>query len=328
MLYDEVSERMKRIGVLTSGGDSPGMNAAIRAVVRKAIYHNLEVYGIYSGFQGLINGDIEKLELGSVGDIIHRGGTKLYTARCEEFKTAEGQLKGIEQLKKFGIEALVVIGGDGSFRGAEKLTEHGYPTIGVPGTIDNDIPGTDFTIGFDTALNTVIDAVDKIRDTATSHERTYVIEVMGRDAGDLALWAGLADGAETIMIPEVQENMEEIIKRLKRGHDRGKKHSIILVAEGVGSGVEIGKQIQDKTDLETRVTVLGHIQRGGTPTAQDRVLASRLGAKAVELLLAGEEGQMVGIEQNVLVYHPIGEALKRKKTLDQELYQLSKELSI
>ncbi|SDN55677.1 6-phosphofructokinase [Alkalicoccus daliensis] len=304
------------------------MNAAIRAVVRKAIYHNLEVYGIYYGYQGLINGDIEKMEIGSVGDIIHRGGTKLYTARCEEFKTKEGQLKGIEQLNKFGIEALVVIGGDGSFRGAEKLTEHGFPTIGVPGTIDNDIPGTDFTIGFDTALNTVIDAVDKIRDTATSHERTYVIEVMGRDAGDLALWAGLADGAETIMIPEVNEDMEEIIKRLKRGHDRGKKHSIILVAEGVGSGVEIGQQIQDKTDLETRVTVLGHIQRGGTPTAADRVLASRLAAKAVELLLVGEKGQMVGIENNKLVYHPINQALKKKKSLDQEMYQLSKELSI
>ncbi|MFC4737538.1 6-phosphofructokinase [Bacillus daqingensis] len=319
---------MKRIGVLTSGGDSPGMNAAIRAVVRKAIYHNLEVYGIYYGFQGLINGDIEKLELGSVGDIIHRGGTKLYTARCEEFKTEEGQLKGIEQLKKFGIEALVVIGGDGSFQGAKKLAERGFPTIGVPGTIDNDIPGTDYTIGFDTALNTVIDAVDKIRDTATSHERTYVVEVMGRDAGDLALWAGLADGAETIMIPEVNENMEEIVKRLKRGHDRGKKHSIILVAEGVGSGVEIGRQIKEATDLETRVTVLGHIQRGGSPTAQDRVLASRLAAKAVELLLVGEAGQMVGIEDNKLVYHPIDDALAKKKTLDQEMYQLSKELSI
>ncbi|NJP37011.1 6-phosphofructokinase [Alkalicoccus luteus] len=319
---------MKRIGVLTSGGDSPGMNAAIRAVVRKAIYHNLEVFGIYYGFQGLINGDIEKLELGSVGDIIHRGGTKLYTARCEEFKTKEGQLKGIEQLKKFGIEALVVIGGDGSFQGAKKLAEHGFPTIGVPGTIDNDIPGTDFTIGFDTALNTVIDAVDKIRDTATSHERTYVVEVMGRDAGDLALWAGLADGAETIMIPEVNENMEEIVKRLKRGHDRGKKHSIILVAEGVGSGVDIGRQIKEATDLETRVTVLGHIQRGGSPTAQDRVLASRLAAKAVELLLVGEAGQMVGIEDNKLVYHPIDDALAKKKTLDQEMYQLSKELSI
>lgn len=321
-------QSMKRIGVLTSGGDSPGMNAAIRAVVRKAIYHNLEVFGIYYGFQGLINGDIEKLELGSVGDIIHRGGTKLYTARCEEFKTKEGQLKGIEQLKKFGIEALVVIGGDGSFQGAKKLAEHGFPTIGVPGTIDNDIPGTDFTIGFDTALNTVIDAVDKIRDTATSHERTYVVEVMGRDAGDLALWAGLADGAETIMIPEVNENMEEIVKRLKRGHDRGKKHSIILVAEGVGSGVDIGRQIKEATDLETRVTVLGHIQRGGSPTAQDRVLASRLAAKAVELLLVGEAGQMVGIEDNKLVYHPIDDALAKKKTLDQEMYQLSKELSI
>ncbi|PRO64323.1 6-phosphofructokinase [Alkalicoccus urumqiensis] len=319
---------MKRIGVLTSGGDSPGMNAAIRAVVRKAIYHNLEVYGIYYGYQGLISGQIEKMELGSVGDIIHRGGTKLYTARCEEFKTLEGQKKGIEQLKKFGIDALVVIGGDGSFQGAKKLTEHGFPTIGVPGTIDNDIPGTDFTIGFDTALNTVIDAVDKIRDTATSHERTYVVEVMGRDAGDLALWAGLAGGAETIMIPEVDENMDEIIKRLKRGHDRGKKHSIILVAEGVGSGVDIGREIEEKTELETRVTVLGHIQRGGSPTGRDRVLASRLGAKAVELLLAGEAGLMVGIEKNNLVYHEISDALKKKPSLDQEMYQLSKELSI
>ncbi|MGJ9382402.1 6-phosphofructokinase [Salipaludibacillus neizhouensis] len=319
---------MKRIGVLTSGGDSPGMNAAIRAVVRKAIYHDLEVYGIYYGYAGLINGDIKKLELGSVGDIIHRGGTMLYTARCEEFKTIEGQKKGIEQLKKFGIEALVVIGGDGSFRGAEKLVEHGYPTIGVPGTIDNDIPGSDFTIGFDTALNTVIDAVDKIRDTATSHERTYVIEVMGRHAGDLALWSGLADGAETIMIPEVEDNMDDIIKRLKRGHDRGKKHSIIMVAEGVGSGVDIGKEIQSKTDLETRVTVLGHIQRGGSPTAQDRVLASRLGAKAVELLLEGQEGKMVGIENNKLVSHNIDEALARGHKIDEEMYRLSKELSI
>ncbi|TVP83575.1 MAG: 6-phosphofructokinase [Alkalicoccus sp.] len=319
---------MKRIGVLTSGGDAPGMNAAIRAVVRKAIYHNLEVYGIYYGYQGLINGEIEKLELGSVGDIIHRGGTMLYTARCDEFKTPEGQQKGIEQLKKFGIEALVVIGGDGSFRGAEKLAEQGFPTIGVPGTIDNDIPGTDFTIGFDTALNTVINAVDKIRDTATSHERTYVVEVMGRDAGDLALWAGLADGAETILVPEVDENMEEIIKRLKRGHARGKKHSIIVVAEGVGSGVDIGRQIQEETDLETRVTVLGHVQRGGSPTGRDRVLASRLGAKAVELLLAGEAGQVVGIENNQIVYHSIEDALSKKPPFQQDMYQLSKELSI
>lgn len=319
---------MKRIGVLTSGGDSPGMNAAIRAVVRKAIYHDLEVYGVYYGYAGLISGHIEKLEIGSVGDIIHRGGTMLYTARCEEFKTVEGQKKAIEQLNKFGIEGLVVIGGDGSFQGAKRLTEHGFPCVGVPGTIDNDIPGTDFTIGFDTALNTVIEAIDKIRDTATSHERTYVIEVMGRDAGDLALWSGLADGAETILIPEENYNMEEIVARLQRGHARGKKHSIIVVAEGVGSGMEIGKMIQHQTSLETRVTVLGHIQRGGSPTAQDRVLASRLGAKAVELLIAGEAGKMVGIQKNVIVSHGIDDALSQEHSIDRDMYQLSKELSI
>lgn len=319
---------MKRIGVLTSGGDAPGMNAAVRAVVRKAIFHNMEVYGIYRGYAGLIDGDIKKLEVGSVGDIIHRGGTMLYSARCEEFKTLEGQLKGIENLKKHGIEALVVIGGDGSYQGAKKLTEHGFPCIGVPGTIDNDIPGTDFTIGFDTALNTVIDAIDKIRDTATSHERTYVIEVMGRHAGDIALWAGLAGGAETILIPEAEDDMDEVIARLKRGSDRGKKHSIIIVAEGVGSGVEFGKKIQEETRFETRVSVLGHIQRGGSPTAHDRVLASRLGARAVELLLDGKGGRCVGIQSNELVDHDIIEALSRTHTLDRKMYDLSKELSI
>ncbi|MCP1125470.1 6-phosphofructokinase [Bacillus sp. AFS018417] len=319
---------MKRIGVLTSGGDSPGMNAAIRAVVRKAMYHDLEVYGIYHGYAGLISGHIEKLELGSVGDIIHRGGTKLYTARCPEFKELEGQLKGIEQLKKFGIEGLVVIGGDGSYQGAKKLTEHGFPCVGVPGTIDNDIPGTDFTIGFDTALNTVIDAIDKIRDTATSHERTYVIEVMGRHAGDIALWAGLADGAETILIPEADYEMNDVIARLKRGSERGKKHSIIVVAEGVGSAIEIGKQIEEATNFDTRVTVLGHVQRGGSPSAMDRVLASRLGARAVELLLEGKGGRCVGIQNNQLVDHDIIEALAQKHQLDLDVYQLSKELSI
>ncbi|WP_028783436.1 6-phosphofructokinase [Thalassobacillus devorans] len=319
---------MKKIGVLTSGGDAPGMNAAIRAVVRKAIYHNVEVYGIKYGYQGLIDGNIEKMELGSVGDIIQRGGTKLYSARCEEFKTEEGQQKGIEQLKKHGIDGLVVIGGDGSFRGAKKLTEKGYPCIGVPGTIDNDIPGTDFTIGFDTALNTIIEAIDKIRDTATSHERTYVIEVMGRDAGDLALWAGLADGAETILVPEREENFDDVVQRLKRGHERGKKHSIILVAEGVGSGFEFGQRIKEATDLETRVTVLGHTQRGGSPTAADRVLASRLGAKAVDILLSGKAGRIVGIQNNQLVDHDIIEALNQKHSIDMEMYQLSQELSI
>ncbi|ADP33407.1 MULTISPECIES: 6-phosphofructokinase [Bacillus] len=319
---------MKRIGVLTSGGDSPGMNAAVRAVVRKAIYHDVEVYGIYNGYSGLISGKIEKLELGSVGDIIHRGGTKLYTARCPEFKTVEGREKGIENLKKLGIEGLVVIGGDGSYMGAKKLTEHGFPCVGVPGTIDNDIPGTDFTIGFDTALNTVIDAIDKIRDTATSHERTYVIEVMGRHAGDIALWAGLAGGAESILIPEADYDMSEILARLKRGHDRGKKHSIIIVAEGVGSGVEFGKRIEEETNLETRVSVLGHIQRGGSPSASDRVLASRLGAYAVELLLEGKGGRCVGIQNNKLVDHDIIEILDKKHTVEQNMYQLSKELSI
>lgn len=319
---------MKRIGVLTSGGDSPGMNAAVRAVVRKGIYHDMEVYGIYHGYAGLIAGHIEKLELGSVGDIIHRGGTKLYTARCPEFKTVEGRKKGIEQLKKHGIEGLVVIGGDGSYMGAKKLTEEGFPCIGVPGTIDNDIPGTDLTIGFDTALNTVIDSIDKIRDTATSHERTYVIEVMGRHAGDIALWAGLAGGAETILIPEADFDMDDVITRLDRGHERGKKHSIIIVAEGVGSGVEIGKQIEKKTSFETRVSVLGHIQRGGSPTAADRVLASRLGAYAVELLIQGKGGRCVGIQSNKLVDHDILEILDHKHTIDHAMYQLSQELSI
>jgi 6-phosphofructokinase 1 len=319
---------MKKIGVLTSGGDSPGMNPAIRAVVRKAIYHDLEVYGIYGGYSGLINGNIKKLELGSVGDIIHRGGTMLYTARCPEFKTKEGQQKGIDQLIAHGIEGLVVIGGDGSYRGAKALTEQGYPCVGIPGTIDNDIPGTEFTIGFDTALNTVIDAIDKIRDTATSHERTFVIEVMGRDAGDLALWAGLSGGAETILIPEENYDMNEIIDRLKKGTERGKKHSIIVVAEGVTSGTEFGKKLQEATNFDTRVSVLGHIQRGGSPTAFDRVLAARLGSRAVELLIEGKGGRAVGIEQNKIVDYDIIEALGRKHTLDMNLARLAQELSI
>jgi len=319
---------VKRIGVLTSGGDAPGMNAAVRAVVRKAIFHGVEVYGVIGGYAGLISGNFKKLEVGSVGDIIHRGGTFLFSARCEEFKTKEGQQKGIEQLKKHNIDGLVVIGGDGSYMGAKALTEQGYPCVGVPGTIDNDIPGTEFTIGFDTALNTVIDAIDKIRDTATSHERTFIIEVMGRNAGDIALWAGLAGGAETILIPEEGFNLEETVSRLKKGQERGKKHSIIVVAEGVASGVEIGKLIEENTDFDTRVSVLGHMQRGGSPTAQDRVLASRLGAYAVELLVEGKGGRAVGIEKNQLVDYDIIEALARKHTIDSNLYHLSKELSI
>ncbi|PKR84288.1 6-phosphofructokinase [Heyndrickxia camelliae] len=319
---------MKRIGVLTSGGDAPGMNAAIRAVVRKGIYHDLEVMGIYNGYSGLINGKIEKLELGSVGDIIHRGGTMLHSARCEEFKTKEGQQKGIEQLKKHGIEGLVVIGGDGSYQGAKALTVQGFPCVGVPGTIDNDIPGTEFTIGFDTALNTVLDAIDKIRDTASSHERTFIIEVMGRDAGDIALWSGLAGGAETILIPEENYDMKDIVERLRKGNERGKKHSIIIVAEGVTSGNKFAEELKDAFNIETRVSVLGHIQRGGSPTASDRVLASRLGARAVELLMEGKGGRAVGIEKNDIVDYDIIEALSRKHKLDFDMYKLSKELSI
>lgn len=321
-------KNMKRIGVLTSGGDAPGMNAAIRAVVRKGIFSGVEMYGIKYGFQGLMQGEIEKMNIGSVGDIIQRGGTILFSARSDDFKTEDGQQKGIEQLKMFGIEGLVIIGGDGSFRGAQALTAKGFPCIGVPATIDNDISGTDFTIGFDTALNTIIEAIDKVRDTATSHERTYIIEVMGRDAGDLALWAGLAGGAESIVIPEKNEDFSDIVDRLNRGHERGKKHSIIILAEGVGSAVEYGKKIEEETKLETRVTVLGHIQRGGSPSASDRVLASRLGARAIELLIAGSAGRMVGLEHNELVDYTIEEILKKESIFNEEMYRLSQELSI
>lgn len=319
---------MKRIAVLTSGGDAPGMNAAVRAVVRSGHYHGMEVFGVYRGYTGLIQGDIQPLDLGSVGDIIHRGGTILYSARCEEFKTEAGQKKALEQLKKNKIDGLVVIGGDGSFRGAQKLTALGFPTIGVPGTIDNDIPGTDFTIGFDTAVNTVIESIDRIRDTATSHERMYIIEVMGRNAGDIALWSGLADGAESILIPEAPHQIEEIAERLKRSSNRGKRHSIVIVAEGVGKGVEIGDKIAKATGWDTRVTVLGHVQRGGSPTAFDRVLASRMGAKAVELLMEGKSDMMVAIRNNDVLGVDFDEALSQKHQPRMELYELAKILSI
>lgn len=319
---------MKHIGVLTSGGDAPGMNAAIRAIVRKCIYHGLQPVGIRNGYQGLIEGKMEQLQIGSVGDIIHRGGTILHSSRSEAFKTEAGRQQAIEQLKKHQIEGLVVIGGDGTFAGAKSLTEAGFPCIGVPATIDNDIPGTDFTIGFDTALNTILDAIDKIRDTATSHERTFVIEVMGRDAGDLALWSGLAGGAESILIPERDTDFSEVVNRLKRGQKRGKKHSIILLAEGVSNGFAYGKRIEEATNLETRVTVLGYLQRGGTPTATDRVLASRLGGRAIDLLLAGKSGKMVGIENNEIVDYDILSILNKERTVQEGLFQLANELSI
>ncbi|WP_124726922.1 6-phosphofructokinase [Staphylospora marina] len=319
---------MKRIAVLTSGGDAPGMNAAIRAVVRSGHYHGLEVYGVYRGYSGLIEGNIHRLDLGSVGDIIHRGGTILQSARCEEFKTEEGRKRAIGHLRAHGIDGVVVIGGDGSFRGALKLCEAGIPAIGVPGTIDNDIPGTDFTIGFDTAVNTVIDCIDKIRDTATSHDRTFVIEVMGRDAGDIALWAGLAGGAESIIIPEEPDSLDEVVERLKRGVQRGKKHSIIIVAEGVASGAEVAARVRKATGWETRVTVLGHVQRGGTPTAFDRVLAGRMGSKAVEWLLQGKHSLMTAIRNGEIIGVELKTALSQKHSPAMELHGLAKILSI
>lgn len=319
---------MKKIAVLTSGGDSPGMNAAIRAVVRKAKYHDVDVVGVYYGYEGLCEGKYELLDLGDVGGIIQRGGTKLYSARFPEFKEDEIQLKAIERLRQDGIEGLVVIGGDGSYRGAMALTEKGFPCIGVPGTIDNDIPGTEYTIGFDTALNTVVESIDKIRDTATSHENTFIVEVMGRHAGDIALWAGLAAGAESILIPEDPYDLDDIVERLQNGVARGKRHSIIIVAEGVMPASDLAKLIKERLNIQIRVSVLGHIQRGGSPTARDRVLAGRLGAKAVEVLLEGRGGRAVGIQNHQLVDYDLKEAYESNHKADLSLYTLSKELSI
>ncbi|SOC36569.1 6-phosphofructokinase [Ureibacillus acetophenoni] len=319
---------MKKIAVLTSGGDAPGMNAAIRAVVRKANYHGVEVMGIYRGYEGFIEGNMELLDLGSVGGIIQRGGTKLFSSRCPEFKEKKYQLQGIEKMKQAGVEGLVVIGGDGSYRGAHALTTLGFPCVGIPGTIDNDIPGTEYTIGFDTALNTVVESIDKIRDTATSHENSFIVEVMGRDAGDLALWAGLAAGAESILIPEEAYDIDDIIERIQRGEARGKKHSIIIVAEGVMSGSELAKLLKEKAGIHTRVSVLGHIQRGGSPSARDRVLAGRLGARAVEVLLQGGSGRAVGIKNHQVIDYDFGEAFNLKHKAEVSLYTLSKELSI
>ncbi|MER2038429.1 MAG: 6-phosphofructokinase [Solibacillus sp.] len=319
---------MKKIAVLTSGGDAPGMNAAIRAVVRKARFHDVEVVGVYHGFQGLYKGNYELLDIGSVGDIIQRGGTKLFSARFPEFKEEEYQLKAIERMKEAGIEGLVVIGGDGSYRGAMELTKKGFPCVGIPGTIDNDVPGTEYTIGFDTALNTVVESIDKIRDTATSHENTFVIEVMGRDAGDIALWAGLAAGAESILIPEEDFDLEAIITRLERGAARGKRHSIIIVAEGVMNGHKLAKQLEERTGVKIRTSVLGHIQRGGSPSARDRVIAGRLGARAVELLLENKGGRAVGVKSHNVVDYDLQQAFEQKHVADLSLYTLSKELSI
>ncbi|MGO2084143.1 6-phosphofructokinase [Vagococcus sp.] len=319
---------MKRIAILTSGGDAPGMNAAIRAVARKAIFEGMEVYGINYGYAGLVAGDIKRIDTPDVGDIIQRGGTCLYSARYPEFVTEEGQLKGIEQLKKFGIEGLVVIGGDGSYHGALALTKRGFPAVGIPGTIDNDIPGTDFTIGFDTAINTVLDAIDRIRDTATSHVRTFIIEVMGRDAGDIALWAGVAGGADAIIIPEHTFDMAKVAQKVREGRDRGKKHCLIILAEGVMPAEQFAEELAEHGDFHARVSVLGHIVRGGSPTARDRVLASKFGAYAVDLLKEGRGGLCIGILNNEVIASDIVETLEKKKHQpDVSLYEINNQIS-
>ena len=316
---------IKTIGVLTSGGDAPGMNAAIRAVVRTAIHNGINVKGIMRGYAGLLQEEIVDMESTSVSEIIHRGGTILYTARCQEFTTAEGQKKGAEICNKYGIDGVVVIGGDGSFQGAGKLSALGINTIGIPGTIDLDIACTDYTIGFDTAVNTAMDAIDKVRDTSTSHERCSIIEVMGRNAGYIALWCGFANGAEDVLLPERYDGNEQaLIDRIIENRKRGKKHHIIINAEGIGHSVSMAKRIEAATGIETRATILGYMQRGGAPTCKDRVYASIMGAKAVELLLAGKSNRIVAYKNGEFVDFDIQEALAMKKDISEDQFRICK----
>lgn len=320
---------MKSIAVLTSGGDAPGMNPAVRAVVRTACQRGIKVYGVDRGYTGLINGDIHEMNLRSVSDIITRGGTILYSARCPEFKTEEGLQKAVATCKKFGIDGMVIIGGDGSFRGASDLSLRGIPCIGLPGTIDNDISCTDYTIGYDTCLNTIVQMVDRIRDTSESHDRCTVVEVMGRGAGYLALEAGIAVGATSIIVPEVEYDIErDVIARIREFQKTGKKHFIVIVAEGVGGTAEIAKKIEAETGVESRATILGHVQRGGSPTARDRIMASQMGSRAVDLLTQGIGNRVVGIKDNKIVDFDIFEALKMTKTIDMKDYELAHEISI
>lgn len=320
---------MKSIAVLTSGGDAPGMNPAVRAVVRTACQRGIKVYGVDRGYTGLIKGDIHEMNLRSVSDIITRGGTILYSARCPEFKTEEGLQKAVSTCKKFGIDGMVIIGGDGSFRGARDLSLRGIPCIGLPGTIDNDISCTDYTIGYDTCLNTIVQMVDRIRDTSESHDRCTVVEVMGRGAGYLALEAGIAVGATSIIVPEVEYDIErDVIARIREFQKTGKKHFIVIVAEGVGGTAEIAKKIEAETGVESRATILGHVQRGGSPTARDRIMASQMGSRAVDLLTQGIGNRVVGIKDNKIVDFDIFEALKMTKTIDMKDYELAHEISI
>ncbi len=322
-----MAKQVKTIGVLTSGGDAPGMNAAIRAVVRTAIHNGMEVKGIMRGYAGLLQEEIVDMTSTSVSEIIHRGGTILYTARCQEFVTAEGQKKGAEICRKHNIDGIVVIGGDGSFRGAGKLSALGINTIGLPGTIDLDIACTDYTIGFDTAVNTAMEAIDKVRDTSTSHERCSIIEVMGRNAGYIALWCGFANGAEDILLPERYDGDEQaLINRIIENRKRGKKHHIIINAEGIGHSSSMAKRIEAATGIETRATILGHMQRGGAPTCKDRVYASIMGAKAVELLCEGKSNRVVGYKQGEFVDFDIQEALNMTKDISEDQYRISRML--
>lgn len=324
-----MAKRIRTIGVLTSGGDAPGMNAAIRSVVRTALGKGLRVRGIRRGYQGLMEEEIIDLSARDVSDTIQRGGTILQTARCKEMCTEEGQQKAAAICKKYGIEGLVVIGGDGSFAGAQKLAKLGINTIGIPGTIDLDIDCTEYTIGFDTAVNTAMEAIDKVRDTSTSHQRCSIVEVMGRDAGYLALWCGIANGAEEILLPEEHNYDEsEIIKRIIDNRDRGKKHYIIINAEGVGDSINMAKRIEEATGMETRATILGHMQRGGSPTAKDRVYASIMGAKAVELLCEGKTNRVVGYKHGEYIDVDIDEALNMEKKLPEYQLEVAKKLAI
>ena len=317
----------KTIGVLTSGGDAPGMNAAVRSVVRTALKKGFRVLGILRGWNGLIHGEMMEMNMRSVSDIIHRGGTMLYTARCLEFKEEAGVLKAVETCKRVGIDGIVVIGGDGSFRGAADLSAHGVPCVGIPGTIDNDISCTDYTIGFDTAMNTAVEMIDRIRDTAQSHDRCSVVEVMGRHAGHIALNTGIACGASCIILPEIDFTVEDVVEKISAARELGKHHFIIMVAEGNGNVDAISKEIEAKTGIETRGTVLGHVQRGGNPTVRDRVEATRMGYRAVELLEQGIGNRVIGIRNSGLVDYDIQEALSMKKSFDTELFKIANDIS-
>ena len=324
-----MAAKIKTIGVLTSGGDAPGMNAAIRSVVRKAISQGMSVKGIYQGYRGLLNEEIIDMNARSVSDTISKGGTILYTARCHEFRTEEGQKQAAEICRKHGIEGLVVIGGDGSFAGAGKLAEQGICTIGVPGTIDLDIACTEYTIGFDTAVNTAMEAIDKVRDTSTSHERCSIIEVMGRNAGYIALWCGIANGAEDILLPETYDyDEQELINNIIHNRKRGKKHHIIINAEGIGHSSSMARRIEAATGVETRATILGHMQRGGSPTCRDRVAGSMMGAYAADLLAEGKSNRVVAYHDGEYVDYDIAEALAMQKSLSPYMIEVHKGLSI